>query len=209
MKALKLLKVAVVSLLLFFITTASATTFMLKGDNYIIDERVQQKITEIGNELKTKTNVSVYVYIKNSYGLQKEMPMVEKFKNIKKKELELQNSLQKPYVLLTMSMEDIHVNLLTSQDLQSIIDKDDVLNGYVIPLLASKDKNELYAKASAAVLNGYGQIADVVSKHNNIKLETNIGNQGKVTGTIWKVFMYTIIVGGILLYTYAVMRRRK
>ncbi len=209
MKALKLLKVAVISLLLFFITTASATTFMLKGDNYIIDERVQLKITEIGNELKTKTNVSVYVYIKNSYGLQKEMPMKEKFQLIKKKELALQEGLQKPYVLLTMSMEDIHVNLLTSQKLQSIIDKDDVLNGYVIPLLASKDKNELYAKASAAVLNGYGHIAHVIAKHNKIKLESNIPNQGKVTGTIWKVFMYTLVVGGILLYTYAVMRRRK
>lgn len=209
MRALCLLKVAVTSLLLFFITTASASTSLLSGDKYIIDQRVQQKITEIGNELKSKTNVNVYVYIKNSYGLNKDLPMAEKFKIIKKTELELVSSLQKPYVILTMSMEDMHVNLIASKQLETIIDKDDVLNGYVIPLLASKDKNQLYAKASAAVLNGYGQIAEVVSKHKNVKLETNIGNQGKVTGTIWKVFMYTIVIGGILVYTYAIMRRRK
>lgn len=208
MRALRLSKVAVVTLLLFFMTNASAN-FLLKGDNYIIDERVQLKLNEIGSELKSKTNVNIYVYVKNSFGIAKNMPMKKKFDIIKQKEIELQKTLQKPYVLLTMSMEDTHVNLLASEQLKSIIDKDDILNGYVIPLLASKDKNQLYAKASAAVLNGYGQIAEVVAKNQNVKLETNIGNQGKVTGTVWKVFMYTLIIGGLLLYIYAVMRRRK
>ena len=43
----------------------------------------------------------------------------------------------------------------------------------------------------------------------NIKLENSIGNSGKVSGTIWRVFMYTLVVVALLVYTYAVLRKRK
>ena len=209
MKALKTLKVAVSSLLLFFITTASAQNFLLNGDNYIIDQRLQQKLMDIGSELKSKTNINVYVYVKNSFGFAKEIPMKEKFAIIKQKESELIKTLDKPYAVLTLSLEDTHANLLMSKDVASIVDKNDILDDYVIPLLASKDKNQLYSKASAAILNGYGQIVHVLAKSRNVKIESNIQNSGKVASTIWKVFMYSLVVGGILLYTYAMMRRRK
>ena len=209
MKALTTLKVAVFSLLLFFITNASAQNFILKGDNYIVDQRAQLKILEIANEVKTKTNTNIYLYVKNSYGINKQMPMKEKIKIINETENKILDNLQKPYALLTISVEDMHVNLISSKELESVLDKNDILNGYVIPLLASKDKNQLYAKVSAAVLNGYAQIADVIAQQDGIKLESSIGSQGKVTGTIWKVFMYSVVIIGILLYTYAVMRRRK
>lgn len=209
MRALKLSKVAVFSLLLFFTTQASAQNFILEGDNYIIDKRLQQKLTEIGSELKSKTNINAYIYVKNSFGFPKEMKMTEKIKLIKQKESQLIQTLNKPYVVLSLSLEDIYSNVLMSKQLESIVNKDDILDDYVIPLLASKDKNELHAKVSAAILNGYGQIAHLVANSKNVKLQSNIANSGKVTGTIWKVFMYTLVVGGLLLYTYAIMKRRK
>lgn len=209
MKSFRNLKVAVFSLLLFFITTASANVYILKGDNYILDKRVQDKILDIGNELKVKTGVNVYVYVKSSLGFDKKLPIKEKIQLIKAKELQIVKNLNKPYVVLSMSVEDKYLNILTTDKLKSIINKDDILNDYVIPLLASKDKNELYAKVSASVLNGYAQISQVIADSKDVKLESNIGNSGKVTGTIWKVFMYTLIVGGLLLYIYAIMRRKK
>jgi hypothetical protein len=209
MRALKLSKVAVFSLLLFFITQASAKQFILDGDNYIIDERVQNKIAQIGLEVKTKLNTNIYVYIKNSYGIKKEDPIREKIKIIKSHESNLIKNLQKPYALLTLSLEDMHVNLITSKNLKDVLNKDEILNDYVIPLLASKDKNQLSSKVSAAIINGYAQIAQEIANSKNVKLESNIGNQGKVTGTVWRVFMYTLIVGGLLLYIYAIMRRKK
>ena len=96
-----------------------------------------------------------------------------------------------------------------SKDLESIIDKDDILDGYVIPLLASKDKNTLFAKTSAASLNGYAQIADSIAKNANIKLESSIGSEGKTAGTLWRVFIYTLVVFGIIAYTLIVMRERR
>ena len=79
----------------------------------------------------------------------------------------------------------------------------------MIPLLASKDKNTLYSKVSAATLNGYAAIGDMLAESKEIELESSIGNAGKISGTIWRVFMYTLIVIGLLAYTYAILKRRK
>ena len=76
-------------------------------------------------------------------------------------------------------------------------------------MLASQDKNTLLSKVSAATLNGYAAIGDMLAESKDIKLETSIGNAGKVSGTIWRVMMYTLIVIGLLAYTYATLKRRK
>jgi hypothetical protein len=75
-----------------------------------------------------------------------------------------------------MSLEQTHLNLFTSQEFETIINKDEILNDYIIPLLASKDKNKLFAKVSAALLNGYAQIGDEIAKSQNITLESSIGS---------------------------------
>ena len=210
MKALKTLKVAVVSLLLFFMTQASAQNYILNGDNYIIDKRLQVKLNEIGTELNQKTNINLYVYIKNSYGMSKDLSMKEKFKIIKEKDSNLIKTLQKPYAVLILSLEDTYSNILISPELEDIIDKDEILDDYVIPILASKDKNQLYAKVSAAVLNGYSEMAtSIISSRNDVKLDSDIESSGKTFGTIWKAFMYTLVIIGLLFYIYAVMKQRK
>jgi hypothetical protein len=101
------------------------------------------------------------------------------------------------------------VSLLFSDELKTVIDKDDILDGYVVPLLASKDKNTLFAKVSASSLNGYAAISDTIAESKNIELESSIGSAGKVSSTIWRVLMYTIIILALFAYTYAVLIKRK
>ena len=102
---------------------------------------------------------------------------------------------------------DLKIKYIEYQDIN--INKNDILNEYVVPLLASKDKNTLPSKISAASLNGYSAIADSLASSKNIVLETNIGNEGKVSSTIWRVFVYFLVVSGLLAYTYAVLKKRK
>jgi hypothetical protein len=208
MVTFKSLKVAVFLLLLFLFTNLNASNFVLSDDG-LIDPRAITKINEIGTEAKEKLSVNIYVYAKKSLNLQENYTIQDKIKYIKNYESEIEKSLVKPYVLLTMSVEDTHVNLIVSSKMKEVIDKNDILNGYVVPLLASKDKNSTFAKASAAILNGYAAIADTVADSKNIKLESSIGSSGKVAGTIWKVFMYSLVLVGLLLYTFAVLRRKK
>ena len=210
MKNLVNLKIAVFFSLLFFLSqNLFAQVFILKDDG-LIDARAQEKINQIGNEVKVKLGVNIYVYTIKGLNLPEELPMKKKFATIKNHENEILPTLKKPYILLTAFIEDTHVNLAYSDEsLRSIVDKDDILDGYVVPLLASKDKNTLFAKVSASMLNGYAAIADTLAQNKNVELETSIGNQGKVSSTIWRVFMYTMIVTGLLAYTYAVLRKRK
>lgn len=211
LKTLSILKVGVfLTLLLFFIPTlqASTTPYILSHDE-LIDPRAIAKINEIGTEVETKTGVKIYLFVKENYGIDDSLTMKEKFEKIKIYENQLLHNLNTPYVLITMSLDQTHLNLFTSPELDSIIDKNEILNDYIIPLLASKDKNKLFSKVSAALLNGYAQIGDEIAASKNIKLESSIGSGGKTFGTIWKVFMYFIIVTGLVAYTIAVLKSKK
>ena len=175
----------------------------------LIDQRAQVKILEIGNETKSKLNVNLYVDIKENNGINPKEDRTIRMSLMKEKEQELVKNLQKPYAVLTLSIDQLYANILMSDDLKSVIDRDDILDNYVIPLLASKDKNSLFAKTSAATLNGFAQMADSIASSKNIKLDSSIGSEGKTAGTIWKVFMYTLVVVGLFLYVIIILREKK
>ena len=209
MKRFNFIKVGVIfSLLLFLCQSLSAESFILNDDK-LIDDRAKEKINQIGLEVKSKLGVNIYIYTKSTLGLDEKIKTKDKIDFIKNNENQLISNLETPYVLMTMAIEETHVNLLFSDDLKEIINKNDILDGYVVPLLASKDKNSLFAKVSAASLNGYAAIADTIAESKNVKLESSIGNGGKVSSTIWRVVMYTLVVLGLLAYTYAILKKRK
>lgn len=208
MKRLDSLKVGVIlSLLLFLYTNGFAQNFLLNGD--LIDVRAKEKILQMGNEVKSKLGINIYLDSKVDLNIDPKLPTKDRLNLIKKYEDNILKNLEQPYVLLTIAMEQMHVNLYFSDSIKNIIDKDDILNGYVVPLLASKDKNTLASKVSAATLNGYAAIADTLAESQKIKLESSIGSEGKVSSTIWRVFIYFLVISGLLAYTYAVLRKRK
>ena len=175
----------------------------------ILDKRAILKIKEIGDEAKLKLGVNLYVDLKGNNGIDTKLPRDQRIKLMKQKEFELIKMAKPPYAILTMAIDQMYAGILLSDDLKDIVDKDDILGGYVIPLLASKDKNSLMSKASAATLNGYAQIADSIANSKNIKLNSSIGNEGKIASTIWKVFMYTMVIFGIGVYIVVIMREKK
>lgn len=209
MEKINFLKVGVIfSLLLFFYSNLNAQNYILNDDK-LIDDRAKEKINQIGAEVKSKLGVNIYIYTKSTLGLDTSAKTAQKIEAIKANETQLLQSLQNPYVLMTIYVEENIVNLKFTEDLNKIIDKNDILDDYVVPLLASKDKNTLYAKVSAAALNGYAAIADTIADSKNIKLESSIGNSGKVSGTIWRVFIYTLVVLSLLIYIYVILKKRK
>ena len=198
-------------LLLVFVVSAIATPtipYIITHDG-LIDQRAQDKINDIGLEVKSKLKANIYVDIRENNGIKTSLDRKERIALMKLKEAELTKNLQKPYAVLTISVDQMYANILMSNDLKDVIDRDDILDGYVIPLLASKDKNTLFAKSSAACLNGYAQMADSIANSQNIKLDSSIGSEGKTAGTIWRVFMYTLVVTGLVLYTVIILREKK
>ncbi len=209
MKSFNTFKIGVIFSLLFFLSQNLFASNFILNDDGLMDPRAIEKIDQIGLETKSKLNVNVYIYVKKSLGLPDKVDSKVKFDAIKKFENDVIKDMKGSYVLIITSIEDMHINLFESDDLKEIISKDDILDGYIIPLLASKDKNSLYAKVSAAMLNGYAAVSDTIAESRDMKLDSSIGSQGIVSSTIWRVFMYTLIVGGLLLYIYAMLKRRK
>jgi hypothetical protein len=187
-----------------------ANQFILLHDG-LVDKRVQDKVQEIGNEVKQKLGVHIYVFTMQNNNLNMNLPMEKKIKKIREfdKKILSQIDTKQDYIVLVLALQQVYANILSSPKLKDIIDKDDILDGYVIPLLASKDKNTLMAKVSASVLNGYAQIADSLAENKNIKLNSSIGSSGKTAGTIWRVFIYFLVVVGIVSYFFIILRQRK
>ena len=190
------------------IPTLKKSKFILSGAK-MIDPRSIAKIDEMGSELLEKTGIRVYIYAKESYSDRKFTNMRDKIAFIKSYETNITKNLKNPFIVLTLSLEDTHINLLISSDIKGIVDKDDILDKYIIPLLASKDKNSMYAKVSAGIFNGYSAITDKVAEAKGIELKSSIGSVGTVTSTIWRVAMYTILVIGLIFYTIAVLKSKK
>lgn len=200
----------IVSIIVLFSTLlfANKVNYVLNTGG-LLDIRAHEKINTIGEEVKLKTGANIYLDVKGDNGINPDAPLKERIAQMKILEKNLVKDLKKPYVVLAISMDQKYANILMSDDFKNIIDRDDILDGYVIPLLAAKDKNILKSKVSAAALNGYAQIADSIASYKNIKLVSSIGSEGKVASSIWRVFMYTLVLSGIILYFIIVLREKK
>jgi len=182
--------------------------FILHG-NKMIDPRSIAKIDSIGKELFVKTGVNVYIYASEHYSDETFSDTASKMAFIKSFESKVVEELKEPFALITLSLDDTHVNLIQSQSLKSVIDKDKILNSYIVPLLASYDKNSVKAKVSAALINGYSSTAEMVAEAKGIKLDSAISGSGRTFAKIWKIFMYIIVLGGLLAYFYALWKDKR
>lgn len=195
---------------LFLITTlyGNQNSYILLHDG-LIDQRAQDKILQIGSEVQSKLGVKLYVFIKENNGMNQDLPFTQRKKIMKDYEKMVTKDLKGSYAVLMLVLDQRHATVIMSDDIKPLIDKRDIIDDYVTPVLASKDKNTLFTKTSAAILNGYAQMADALAESKELKLESSIGSGGKVISTIWKMFMYTLVLGGIILYAIIVMREKK
>ena len=182
--------------------------FILEGKE-LIDPRTIQKIDEMGKELFEKTGVNVYIYTKKSYLDVETKDRKEKFLRIKEYEKKIVTPLERPYVLISMAIDDVYVNILNSKDLDHIIKRDKILDRNIVPILASQGKNPLSTKVSVALLNGYGEIADEVAmKLKGITLDSSIESGASTFKEYWRYFMYTLVILGLFAYIYAMRKGR-
>ena len=164
----------------------------------------------MGKELFEKTGVNVYIYTKKSYLDKETKDKKEKYTVIKEYEDKILTQIKAPYVLISVAVDDMHINLFNSADLNSVIDKDKILDRAIIPILVSKDKNSVYAKVSVALLNGYGEIADIVAMEvKGITLDSSIESGASAFKEFWRYFMYFLVITGLFSYFYAMRRGRK
>ncbi len=159
------------------------------NDN-IVNKRAVKEIEKIGNEVREKTGISIYLCVKKSINAQK----------IKVFEKNLSKKLSKPFILLTLSLKEQKVDIYPSSKSKGLIDIDAILSpftGTIIPILTSKKGEDKY---SAAMLNGYADIADRVAKKIGIRLNSSIGNTNRILVDILRVIIYGSFLYFVIMY---------
>ncbi len=180
--------------LLSVFTTLQANASLVVCNDGLVNDRAIGEIKKIGKEIREKTGISIYLCVKKSINNQK----IKIFEN------KLSKKLKKPFILLAMAANEQKVDILTSSQTHNLIDINDILSpfsGTIIPILTERKGEDKY---SAAMLNGYADIADRVAKKTGIKLNSSIGNTNRILINILRVIIY-----GSFLYFVVIYIKRK
>ena len=201
MKFNHLFNKAVVITALLFTTCVTLNAKYVFTVPELINEKAVQKIEEIGSELHEKLDIDLYLYANKTINGK---TMIEYREDIRKK---YKNS----YIILLFAQKEQKVEIITSQNLEDKFDKEDILDpfsGTIIPLLITKPKKDaIDDSVSAALLNGYADIADKVSESYNIELSSSIGNTNRDIINIARVVFYTTII--VILFIYFRKKRAR
>ena len=83
-------------------------------------------------------------------------------------------------------------------------------DGSILPLLGGKaKKGELLGKYSAAMFNGYLDVAQQIAKSKNIKLAHDFGDSNQTTLFFVKLFFYSFVLYAIIMYIKRFLYRRR
>lgn len=187
---------ALTIILLSLFANANNTNFVL-GDTSLILEKTKTKVNLIGDELSNKLNYKLYISITNK-------SLDNKIKNhIKLESEKIKNFYKENSILISIALDIKKVELISSVNIDSIIDKDDILNNYIIPFLVSYDKNTQISKYSAGILNGYSEVAESIANQKDIILDNAIYNGSKDFFDSFRYLIYGVFlfVGFFFLYT--------
>ena len=185
-------------LILFFTTSLFSSGFIYDGDKGVIIDKTISKLKEMGEELHQKTGVTTVLVTRKHLNKQEFLSLKEKYLKTKP-----------PFVLWIfsktyMDRKDIGLNqMFNSPDLDDKFDKDSLFSPFTgtFTSLISVHKSKV-DPTSAAFLNGYGDLVDMLASSYNVKLKSSIGSGSHMMTNILRAFFYGMIILVIIKFLY-------
>lgn len=174
---------------MFLITTSFSTSFVLENDN-ILNDKAIKKIDEMSSELFKLSNISVYVVAKQS---------ISPFNSIKEYEHNITFGIKGNFAVFAFTLNEKKVDIFSNIQ-NNLYNKDDILDGYVIPILVSKDTN--FNKNQAAIFNGFAQLVESISSNLNLELKSSIGSESKNSYDVVKIIIWLMLISFVGIYIY-------
>ncbi len=106
-------------------------------------------------------------------------------------------------------LQAVAVALTSSKNFEGFIANLTNYGGTILPLIGLKAKEETLGKYSAALYNGYTDIAEQIAQSKNVELPSAAGDANKYSIFALKLIFYGFIVYGIIQYIRRVLYRRK
>ena len=181
--------------IVFFLPTSLFSGYIYEGDR-IINEKTLKKLEEMGNELFKKTGVSIVIVAKNHL-------TQDEFLSIKNRYLK---SLKPPYVLWIfskkyMDRDNLGINkMFSSPDMKEKFDEDSLFSpwgGTFTKVLTLRSKTDT---TSAAFLNGFADLTDMIAESYGITLDSSIGSETKTVVNIFRIIFYASILYFLIRY---------
>ncbi len=197
---------AVAALFLLFLSTSLFSNgFIYDGNKDVILDKAITKIKEMGDELYQKTGVSTILVVRNHLSKNEFLTLKNKYLKIAKK----------PFVLWIFSKtyqdrKAIGLNqMFNSPDLNKKFDKDSLFSPFTgtFTRIISVHKSKV-DPTSAAFLNGYGDLVDMLASSYGVKLKSSIGNGSHIMTDIIRIFFYGMILLVILKFLYMKFKRK-
>lgn len=208
-------------LLIFSFSTLQAEYFY--KDEVLFNPKMTQNIEIMGKELHDKTGISLRLVVvkqldNNQTIVEYEKSLIKNFSeptvlltfselnqkvDILARPESLYKYFDKKQVLSpTASVaQAFFMALFFSKDVEDFKTNVTDYGGSIIPLLAEKTKdNETNSKYSAALFNGYADIADQIAKSKGVELQSSVGDSNRTVMEIAKMIFYLGVLYGLYHY---------
>lgn len=169
----------------------------------VLNEKAVNEIELIGNELYDKSAVFLgVVAIEKLQNGEFLYQAAKKYRNMLK---------NREYAFVMISKEDKQIDIYTSDNFH-YFDKEQVLSpmpskGTILPILTSKKGGaNVY---SAAIFNGYADMAEQIAKNKGITLEHSVGNTNRNFINVIRFIFYGTIVLVIVAAVYFKFRGKR
>lgn len=189
----------------------------LQANFIVIDEVVKNQtfydpIEAMGKELSEKTGINLYM------SLIKEL---DDNQSIINHQQALMKTLNQPAVLLSFVQKNKQVQIYADdKSLYKTFDKDQIMNplaiwpffnGVIIPVLSVKSKDDIAAKEqySAAMFNGYAEIAEQIAESKGVVLDTAVGNSSRNVYKILITILFLISAYTVFRLIYDYQKRKR
>lgn len=179
-------------------------SYVLQNQGDILSSKSIGFIDQLSKELFDKTGVALYVAVVDTLeGSKEPKEMRKEWKQ------SLLQSLSAPYAVIFLVKSHKKIDILLQPQIEGI-DGDEIITEYMVPILM-QEKGLPNPKVSAAILNGYAQLADEIAEHYHQSLQNNLivdksGGRNLVRYSIYLMLgiMFTIIA---LIYVFG--RKKK
>lgn len=166
----------------------------------------------MGKELSEKTGINLYM------SLIKELDDGQSIIDYQKA---LIKTLKQPALLLSFVENNKQVQIYADdKTLYETFDKDQIMdplaiwpffNGAIIPVLSVKSKDDIAAKEqySAAMFNGYAEIAEQIAESKGVVLDTAVGNSSRNVYKILITILFIISAYTVYRLIYDYLKRKR
>jgi hypothetical protein len=212
---------AALILTIFFQTTLSAE--YLYKDEVIHNPEFAKEVETLGQELYQKTGISLRLVMirelpQNENIIDYQNQLISKFSeptilltfaelnskvDIVANDTSLYKFFDKEQVLSPVASpaQAFVMAIVYSNSIDTFISTAKNYGGTIIPLLASKSKKgEQLGKYSAAMFNGYADIAEQIANSKHVVLPDAVGNVNKNSILVIKTIFYGVIILSLFIY---------